>query len=92
MVLTVKARCDCFRKGPKARAGFTPSATIDRHHFGVGWNSTLDRGGVVVGNMVEIMIDAESDSARRVIVHWFCRQTGDRSRYTNRELRLLPDS
>ena len=40
-------------KGPKARAGFTATATINRHDFGVSWNSTLDRGGVVVGNMVE---------------------------------------
>ena len=47
-------------KGPKARAGFTASATINRHDFGVSWNSTLDRGGVVVGNMVEITIDAEA--------------------------------
>ena len=35
-------------------------ATINRHDFGVSWNSTLDRGGVVVGNMVEITIDAEA--------------------------------
>ena len=38
--------------------GFT--ATINRHDFGVRWNSTLDRGGAVVGNMVEITIDAEA--------------------------------
>ena len=51
---------DGVDKGPKARAGFTASATINRHDFGVSWNSTLDRGGVVVGNMVEITIDAEA--------------------------------
>ena len=49
---------DGVDKGPKARAGFTASATINRHDFGVSWNSTLDKGGVVVGNMVEITIDA----------------------------------
>ena len=43
-----------------AGAGFTASATINRHDLGVSWNSTLDRGGVVVGNMVEITIDAEA--------------------------------
>jgi len=43
-------------KGPNARAGFIASATINRHDFGVSWNSTLDRGGVVV----EITIDAEA--------------------------------
>jgi polyisoprenoid-binding protein YceI len=47
-------------KGPKTRAGFAATATINRHDFGVSWNSTLDRGGVVVGNMVEITIDAEA--------------------------------
>ena len=47
-------------KGPKTRAGFAATATINRHDFGVSWNSTLDRGGVVVGNMVDITIDAEA--------------------------------
>jgi polyisoprenoid-binding protein YceI len=51
---------DGVDKGPKARAGFTATATINRQDFGVSWNSTLDRGGVVVGNMVEITIDAEA--------------------------------
>lgn len=47
-------------KGPKTRAGFVASAQINRQDFGVSWNSTLDRGGVVVGNTVEITIDAEA--------------------------------
>jgi Uncharacterized conserved protein len=51
---------DGVDKGPKTRAGFAASATINHHDFGVSWNSTLDRGGVVVGNMVEITIDAEA--------------------------------
>jgi polyisoprenoid-binding protein YceI len=51
---------DGVDKGPKARAGFAATTTINRHDFGVSWNSTLDRGGVVVGNMVEITIDAEA--------------------------------
>ena len=34
--------------------------TINRHDFGVSWNNVLDRGGVVVGNEVEITIDAEA--------------------------------
>jgi len=51
---------DGMDKGPKARAGFTATATINRHDFGVSWNSTLDKGGIVVGNMVEITIDAEA--------------------------------
>jgi polyisoprenoid-binding protein YceI len=51
---------DGVDKGPKIRAGFAATTTINRHDFGVSWNSTLDRGGVVVGNMVEITIDAEA--------------------------------
>jgi polyisoprenoid-binding protein YceI len=47
-------------RGPKTRAGFTASARINRHDFGVSWNSVLDRGGVVVGNTVDITIDAEA--------------------------------
>jgi polyisoprenoid-binding protein YceI len=51
---------DGVDKGPKTRAGFLAETTINRHDFGVSWNSVLDRGGVVVGNEVEITIDAEA--------------------------------
>jgi polyisoprenoid-binding protein YceI len=51
---------DGVDKGPKTRAGFVATATINRHDFGVSWNGALDRGGVVVGNTVEITIDAEA--------------------------------
>ncbi len=51
---------DGVDKGPKTRAGFLAEASIDRQEFGVSWNSILDRGGVVVGNTVEITIDAEA--------------------------------
>jgi polyisoprenoid-binding protein YceI len=47
-------------KGPKQRAGFIATTTINRHDFGVSWNSWLDRGGVVVGNEIEITVDAEA--------------------------------
>jgi len=47
-------------KGPKTRAGFVAETEINRHDFGVSWNSTLDRGGIVVGNIVQITIDAEA--------------------------------
>ncbi|MGB7623549.1 MAG: YceI family protein [Terriglobia bacterium] len=51
---------DGVDKGPKTRAGFVAETTINRHDFGVSWNSTLDRGGIVVGNEVHITIDAEA--------------------------------
>ena len=47
-------------KGPKTRAGFVAKTTINRQDFNVSWNSPLDKGGVVVGNMVDITIDAEA--------------------------------
>ena len=47
-------------KGPKTRAGFVATTRINRHDFGVNWNSVLDRGGVVVGEDVHITIDAEA--------------------------------
>ena len=46
--------------GPKTRAGFLANGRLNRHDFGVSWNSLLDRGGVVVGNDVEITLDAEA--------------------------------
>ena len=47
-------------KGPKTRAGFLAQTLINRHDFGVTWNSALDKGGFVVGNEVQITIDAEA--------------------------------
>lgn len=51
---------DGVDRGPKTRAGFMATTTIDRHEFGVSWNAALDRGGIVVGNTVEITIDVEA--------------------------------
>ena len=47
-------------KGPKMRAGFMATTEINRHDFGVSWNAPLDKGGIVVGDIVEITIDAEA--------------------------------
>lgn len=43
-------------KGPsgKMRAAFKASVTINRFDYGVMWNKTLDTGGLVVGEDVEI--------------------------------------
>lgn len=51
---------DGVDKGPKTRAGFVATARINRHDFGVSWQSPLDNGGVVVGDEVAITIDAEA--------------------------------
>ena len=47
-------------KGPRTRAGFLAEMSINRHDFGVSWNSELENGGGVVGDLVEITIDAEA--------------------------------
>ena len=41
------------------RAAASASAKINRQDFGVKWNATLDNGGVVIGDDVNITIDAE---------------------------------
>ena len=51
---------DGVDKGPKIRAGFIAKTEINRQDFGVSWNAPLDRGGIVVGNTIEIIIDAEA--------------------------------
>ena len=47
-------------QGPRSRAGFLAETEIDRRDFGITWNDTMDRGGVVVGNTVHITIDVEA--------------------------------
>jgi polyisoprenoid-binding protein YceI len=41
------------------RAGASATATISRKDFGLVWNSTLETGGVVVGDEVKITLDVE---------------------------------
>lgn len=41
------------------RVGGTATAKISRKDFGLTWNATLETGGVVVGDEVDITIDAE---------------------------------
>ncbi len=51
---------DGVDRGPKTRAGFVATGRLNRQDFGVSWNSPLDRGGVVVGNEIDLTIDAEA--------------------------------
>ena len=41
------------------RAGFSARTTINRKDFGLSWNETLESGGLLVGDEVQIEIDAE---------------------------------
>jgi polyisoprenoid-binding protein YceI len=47
-------------KGELRRIGFEATATINRHEFGVSWQDQLPGGGVVVGNEIELILDAEA--------------------------------
>lgn len=51
---------DGVDKGPVRRIGFVAETVIDRHEFGVSWNSALGRGGVVVGKDVWLRLDVEA--------------------------------
>jgi polyisoprenoid-binding protein YceI len=46
--------------GPRRRAGFTATTRINRQDFGVSWNDVVDRGGVVVSDLVDVTIDVEA--------------------------------
>ena len=44
----------------KTRAGARASTKIDRKDFGINWSKTMDGGGLLVGNDVDISIDVEA--------------------------------
>ncbi len=46
------------------RAGFTADGTVNRKDFGMVWNKTLDNGGLVVGDEVQIHLDIECIKAK----------------------------
>lgn len=41
------------------KAGFKATGTINRQEFGVKWNKSLDTGGLVVSDEVEIVLDVQ---------------------------------
>ncbi len=41
------------------RRGAKATAQLNRKDFGIVWNATLDNGGLMIGNEVEIVIDLE---------------------------------
>ena len=47
------------------RAGFTADGTLNRKDFGMIWNKTLDNGGLVVGDEVQIHLDIECIKAKQ---------------------------
>jgi len=47
------------------RAGFTGEGKVHRKDFGMVWNKTLDSGGLVVGDEVQIRLDIECIKAKK---------------------------
>lgn len=47
-------------KGSMRRIGFDARTTINRHDFEVSWQDKLLRGGVVVSNEIELILDVEA--------------------------------
>ena len=44
----------------KPRVGFTANAKVNRKEFGISWNKTLDNGGLVLSDEVEINLNIEA--------------------------------
>jgi hypothetical protein len=47
-------------KGQLRRIGFGATARLERHEFGVSWQDVIPKGGVVVGNQIDVMLDVEA--------------------------------
>jgi polyisoprenoid-binding protein YceI len=49
-----------YNEARVTRIGFAGKTRIDRHDFGVNWNSSMENGGLVVGTEVLITVDVEA--------------------------------
>jgi polyisoprenoid-binding protein YceI len=47
------------------RAGFSVALTLNRKDYGISWNKTLDQGGLMLGDDVEISIDVEAVNKKK---------------------------
>jgi polyisoprenoid-binding protein YceI len=62
VTLDVRYLGQCRSPFDDTRIGFTATARINRHDFGVSWNADLQDGGVVVGDDVLISLDVEAEA------------------------------
>ena len=44
----------------KTRAGFSVKTTLNRKDYGINWNKTLDEGGVLLGDDVDVTLNLEA--------------------------------
>jgi polyisoprenoid-binding protein YceI len=47
------------------RAGFSAALTLNRKDYGINWNKTLDQGGLLLGDDVEISIDIQAVNKKK---------------------------
>ena len=47
------------------KAGFEATTTVNRKDFGISWNKTLDQGGLMLGDDVEIVLRVEANLQTR---------------------------
>jgi len=52
------------------RAGYQLTTTVNRKNFGISWNKTLDNGGLILGDEVEISIDLEVVMRQQTTESW----------------------
>jgi len=52
------------------RAGYELRTTVDRKDYGISWNKTLDNGGLILGDEVEISINLEVVKEKQSTVRW----------------------
>ncbi len=64
--VTLAGRYNGATKDPwgNMRAGFSAEGKLNRKDFGMVWNKTLDSGGLVVGDEVQIRLDIECIKAK----------------------------
>jgi polyisoprenoid-binding protein YceI len=64
--VTITGTLNGVTKDPwgNTRAGFTADGKLNRKDFGMVWNKTLDTGGLVVGEDVQIHLDVECIKAK----------------------------
>ncbi len=49
------------------RVGFSARASLDRTEFGLRWNQTLETGGLLVGDRIEIEVEIEAVKAQAAV-------------------------
>ena len=64
--ITLVGRYNGTTKDPwgNTRAGFSVEGKLNRKDFGLVWNKTLDSGGLIVGDEVQIRLDIECIKAK----------------------------